>query len=94
MALLDEAGFAVSTRSACETAKPLRMERSPDDSSDESFRDSEGGSRAVFALTGDAERARATLRISWGPAVSSHAFDNFVKALAEAVQFIDNNSRR
>jgi len=75
VALLDEAGFAVSTRSACET-------------------DSDEGSRAVFALTGDAERARATLRISWGPAVSSHAFDNFVKALAEAVQFIDNNSRR
>src|SRR3989338_3153542 len=50
VALLDEAGFAVSTRSACET-------------------DSEEGSRAVFALTGDHERAKATLRISWGPGV-------------------------
>lgn len=48
VALLDEAGFAVSTRSACET-------------------DSLHGSRAVLALTGDRERAKSTLRISWGP---------------------------
>ena len=48
VALLDNAGFAVSTRSACES-------------------DSEAGSRAVLALTGDQGRASATLRISWGP---------------------------
>ena len=48
--ILDEAGFAVSTRSACET-------------------DSEDGSRAVLVLTGDTDRARATVRISWGPSV-------------------------
>ena len=46
VALLDEAGFAVSTRSACET-------------------NSEDGSRAVLALTGDQSRALSTLRISW-----------------------------
>ncbi len=74
VALLDEAGFAVSTRSACET-------------------DSEDGSRAVLALTGDKERARATLRISWGPSISSREFVRFGKALARAVSFIDNGNR-
>ncbi len=72
VALLDEAGFAVSTRSACET-------------------DSEEGSRAVFALTGDLERARVTLRISWGPKVRSCELTRFAKALARSVEFIDNN---
>lgn len=72
VALLDEAGFAVSTRSACET-------------------DSEEGSRAVFALTGDLERARVTLRISWGPKVRSCELTRFAKALARSVAFIDNN---
>ncbi len=71
-ALLDEAGFAVSTRSACET-------------------DSEAGSRAVFALTGDTERARATLRVSWGPSVRSLDLDRFSRALAQAVAFVDSN---
>lgn len=75
VALLDEAGFAVSTRSACET-------------------DSEAGSRAVFALTGDAERARATLRIAWGPRISPRSLTRFVKVLAEAVAFIDNAGGR
>lgn len=72
-ALMDEAGFAISTRSACET-------------------DSEEGSRAVLALTGDAERARATLRISWGPGMSARALARFARALAQAVAFIDSNS--
>lgn len=87
VALLDEAGFAVSTRSACETAKPLRMERSPGNSSDESLRDSEEGSRAVFALTNDPERARATLRISWGPDIKAAELVRFAQELARAVAF-------
>ncbi len=75
VALLDEAGFAVSTRSACET-------------------DSEKGSRAVFALTGDVARARATLRISWGPRTRSRDLVRFAKALANAVAFVDNGVQR
>ena len=73
VALLDEAGFAVSTRSACET-------------------DSQTGSRAVFALTGDLERAKTTLRVSWGAAISRRKLLRFAAALARAVQFIDNTS--
>jgi cysteine desulfurase len=69
VALLDEAGFAVSTRSACET-------------------DSEEGSRAVFALTGDMDRARATLRISWGSNTRPRALRRFARALISAVTFI------
>jgi len=78
VALLDEAGFAVSTRSACET-------------------DSENGSRAVYELTGDPERARATLRISWGPATRPSELVRFSKALVRAVVLasggIDNPSQ-
>lgn len=70
VALLDEAGFAVSTRSACET-------------------DSEEGSRAVFALTGDRERARATLRVSWGPQTKPRELARFAVALARTVAFVD-----
>lgn len=73
VALLDEAGFAVSSRSACET-------------------DSEEGSRAVLALTGDRERARSTLRISWGPTVKQPELALFSKALIRAVAFVDNNN--
>jgi len=72
VALLDEAGFAVSSRSACET-------------------DSEDGSRAVFVLTGDSGRARATLRISWGPGVHPREFARFARALTEQVVFIDSS---
>ncbi len=75
VALLDEVGFAVSTRSACET-------------------DSEEGSRAIFALTRDTERARATLRISWGPSTSLRELKKFVKALKGAVAFIDTDSAK
>ncbi len=75
VALLDEAGFAVSSRSACET-------------------DSQVGSRAVLVLTGDPERTRATLRISWGPNVSPHSFTRFARALQETVAFIDSDGRR
>lgn len=75
VALLDEAGFAVSTRSACET-------------------DSEEGSRAVFSLTGSAEEARATLRISWGPRTRERDFARFAEALREAAAFIDSDTQR
>ena len=75
LALLDEAGFAVSSRSACET-------------------DSEEGSRAVFALTGDRERARTTLRISWGPRTRPRDLMRFSRALAQAVAFIDTKESR
>ena len=74
VALLDEAGFAVSTRSACET-------------------DSEEGSRAVFALTGDLRRAKTTLRISWGPGIRPPELARFARALTGAVAFIDNRKR-
>ncbi|MBU6323121.1 MAG: aminotransferase class V-fold PLP-dependent enzyme [Patescibacteria group bacterium] len=70
VALLDEAGFAVSTRSACET-------------------DAEG-SRAVFALYGDPERAKSTLRVSWGSAVSERALRAFGRTLLGSLAFIDN----
>lgn len=85
VALLDEEGFAVSTRSACET-------------------DSEEGSRAVLALTGDPTLARATLRISWGPLIRPRELVRFAKALARSVAFsaeggsafggIDNSGQR
>jgi cysteine desulfurase len=70
-ALLDEAGFAVSTKSACET-------------------DSETGSRAVLALTGDEEEARATLRISWGPNIRVQDMRRFLSALRREITFIDS----
>ena len=81
VALLDEAGFSVSTKSACET-------------------DSLEGSRAVLALTGDAARARSTLRVSWGPRTRPRALARFkaalVRALAlardERVGVVDNSS--
>jgi|CXWL01.1.fsa_nt_gi cysteine desulfurase len=75
VALLDEAGFAVSTRSACETDSLL-------------------GSRAVFALSGDALRAQSTLRISWGPGVSSRELTRFAQELVRAVAFIDSTRQR
>ena len=73
--LLDEAGFAVSTRSACET-------------------DSETGSRAVYALSGDEALARSTLRVSWGPNISARDLDRFAQALVRSVAFIDNGPHR
>jgi cysteine desulfurase len=71
VALLDEQGFAISTRSACET-------------------DSSEGSRAVAALFGDKERARATLRISWTSKIHSRELMRFARALATAVSFVDS----
>lgn len=75
VALLDEAGFAVSTRSACET-------------------DSEEGSRAVYALTGDSEKARSTLRISWNRDTRPSELLRFSEELAETVAFIDRGTQR
>lgn len=72
-ALLDEEGFAVSTRSACET-------------------DSEEGSRAVFALTGSALRARSTLRISWGPEMKAAHINGFLEAFRRSLSFIDSKT--
>ncbi len=72
VALLDEAGFAVSTRSACET-------------------DSETGSRAVLALTGDPARAASTLRISFGPRTTAGEVKRFSSALTSAVAFLDRD---
>ena len=75
VAVLDEAGYAVSTRSACET-------------------DSEECSRAVFALTGDAEKARATLRISWNADTEPRTLTRFAEALVQAIAFIDTGIQR
>jgi len=50
--------------------------------------DSEEGSRAVFALTGDILRARSTLRISWDKRVRLSELTRFAKALKRAVAFI------
>ncbi len=75
LALLDEAGFAVSSRSACET-------------------DSEDGSRAVLALSGDREQARTTVRVSWGPGTSARSLTRFARALVEVVAFVDSNGQR
>ncbi|HVX90930.1 MAG TPA: aminotransferase class V-fold PLP-dependent enzyme [Candidatus Paceibacterota bacterium] len=73
VALLDEAGFAVSTKSACES-------------------DSDTGSRAVLALTGDSARAGATLRISWGPAARESDITRLASALIRAVDFLDQHA--
>ena len=75
LTLLDEAGFAVSSRSACET-------------------DSESGSRAVFVLTGEKERARSTVRVSWGPSTRTRDLTRFASALVRAVAFVDSNRQR
>lgn len=73
VALLDAEGFAVSTKSACES-------------------DSEEGSRSVRALTGDEERAKATLRVSWGPSTRDRELLRFAEALVRAVRFLDENA--
>lgn len=74
VALLDEAGYAVSTRSSCET-------------------DAEG-SRVVRVMTGDEARAKATLRISWGPETREGDLRAFARALLKAVRFLDSSPVR
>lgn len=71
--LLDKEGFAVSTKSACES-------------------DSDQGSRAVLVLTGDAIRARSTLRISWGPSTPARELDRLAVALVRTIRFQDGTS--
>ncbi len=66
VAVLDEAGIAVSTKSACET-------------------DSEEGSRAVYALTKDTERAKSTLRVSWGKRTHARDLERFVEVLKKSI---------
>jgi len=73
-ALLDDEGFAVSTKSACETDSERRL---PDGSK---------GSRAVLVITGDPERAKATLRISWGPETKMRELTQFALALAKVLK--------
>jgi cysteine desulfurase len=68
--LLSEKGFAVSTKSACET--------------------NEEGSRAVQILFNDAERARSTLRISWGPTTRVEDIRKCGKELAKVMQFLQS----
>lgn len=70
-ALLNEAGFAVSTKSACATDAPFSV--------------------AVSALFADAERARSTLRISWGPRTPESSLLKCADALVNAVRFLDAN---
>lgn len=70
--LLDTEGFAVSTKSACESE--------------------EERSRAVFILTKDTERARSTLRISWGPDFTENKLTRFAEALARNIRFLDEKA--
>lgn len=68
-ALLDAEGFAVSTRSACETDSAV--------------------SRMVLAESGDARRAGATLRISFGPSTKEEDLKKLSKALIRDVAFLE-----
>lgn len=47
------------------------------------------GSRVVRILTGDEERSRTTLRISYGPQTKESELKGFLKALAREVAFLD-----
>lgn len=67
--LFDTDGFAVSTKSACET-------------------DSEDGSKAVFAYTNDEARAKATLRVSWGPETNPAHLRRFAAHLPKILSFL------
>ncbi len=49
----------------------------------------EEGSRAVQLLTGDLERARSTLRVSWGPTTTEKELRIFTQKLIEAIKFLD-----
>ncbi len=54
--------------------------------------DAEDGSRAVALLTQDPERAKATLRISWGPETSQRELGRFARALISSVRFAEGNA--
>jgi cysteine desulfurase len=70
--LLSNAGYYVSTKSACETDAD--------------------GSRVVLALTGDADRARSTLRISWGLETHESELHAFAQELIRTVCFLDEHT--
>lgn len=55
-------------------------------------RDSEAGSRAVMLLTCDESRARASLRISWGPPTRQRELWRFARALVHNIRFMDAHS--
>ena len=78
VALLDVAGYAVSTRSACETDVHIGKNQAI-------------GSRSVFALTKDKTRSTTTLRISWGPSTSVGGLMRFAQQLKKDVEFLDQN---
>ncbi|HYD93384.1 MAG TPA: aminotransferase class V-fold PLP-dependent enzyme [Candidatus Paceibacterota bacterium] len=54
--------------------------------------DAEAGSRAVFALTGDAVRTQSTIRVSFGPTTAEGEVRRFLKALQARVAFLDHAS--
>jgi cysteine desulfurase len=72
VALLDRDGFALSTKSACET-------------------DSEDGSKAIYAFTGNTSLASSTLRISWGPGTTTKELRRFAEALKVITTFLRKN---
>lgn len=74
VALLNASGFALSTKSACES-------------------NNDEGSRGVFALTKDIERAECTLRISWGPQTKKEVLVRFANTLCAKVEFVDQHAR-
>ena len=70
--LLSEKGFAVSTKSACET--------------------DEEGSRSVQILFNNLERARSTLRVSWGSDTNESSLRNFAKQLITIITWLHAHS--
>ena len=71
--LLDQKGFAVSTKITCEGG-------------------SGSGSNVVRIVSNDEARALSTLRITLGPETTKKDMQAFVRALAESVQFLDQNA--
>lgn len=81
-ALLDDGGLTPGKRSFAVSTKSACET------------DSEHGSRAVLTLTGDAERARTTLRISWGQSTKSRDIAAFSQALLAVLHFVDSAQTR
>ncbi len=78
--LLSDAGFMVSTKSACET-------------NETGSRVVTEFTNDVDALNAEARAARAlsTLRISWGPTTSARVLQKFTKKLIATIQFLDSH---
>ncbi len=75
--LLSNAGFMVSTKSACETDETgsrVVLEFTKDTDASASF-----------------ARALATLRISWGPTTRTRILQKFAKELIATIQFLDSH---